>query len=92
MRRLAVLAVLCGLGLLFAAPSAAAAHPLGNFTVNHFNRLTLHQDRIDLHAVVDLAEIPSVQEQPAVDGDYARQECARFAAAATVTVDGRPGR
>jgi nickel/cobalt transporter (NicO) family protein len=92
MRRLAVLAVLCGLGLLFAAPSAAAAHPLGNFTVNHFNRLTLHQDRIDLHAVVDLAEIPSMQEQPAVDSDYARRECARFATAATVTVDGRPGR
>lgn len=100
--RLAVLLVLCGLGLL-AAPSAAAAHPLGNFTVNHFNGLTLYSDRIDLHAVIDLAEIPTVQERPAVDRDgddamsaaeaaaYADRQCGRFAAATTVTVDGRPG-
>ena len=60
--------MLCALGLL-AAPSAAAAHPLGNFTVNHFNGLTLHPDRIDLHAVIDLAEIPTVQERPTVDGN-----------------------
>jgi nickel/cobalt exporter len=101
-RRLAVLLVLCGLGLL-AAPSAAAAHPLGNFTVNHFNGLTLHSDRIDLHAVIDLAEIPAVQERPVADrnGDdvvsaaeaaaYADLQCGRFVAETTVTVDGRPG-
>jgi nickel/cobalt transporter (NicO) family protein len=100
--RLAGLFVLCALGLL-AAPSAAAAHPLGNFTVNHFNGLTLYPERIDLHAVIDLAEIPAVQERPAVDrnGDevvsaaeaaaYADRQCGKFAAATTVTVDGRPG-
>ena len=99
--RLAALFVLCLLGLL-AAPSAAAAHPLGNFTVNHFNGLTLHPDRIDLRAVIDLAEIPTVQESPAVDRDrdgavspaeaasYAGRQCARFAAATTITVDDDP--
>ena len=99
--RLAVVFVLCALGLL-AAPSVAAAHPLGNFTVNHFNGLTLHPDRIDLRAVVDLAEIPTVQESPAVDRDgdgtvspaegtaYADRQCARFATATTITVDGAP--
>jgi nickel/cobalt transporter (NicO) family protein len=99
--RLAAVFVLCTLGLL-AAPSAAAAHPLGNFTVNHFNGLTLHPDRIDLRAVIDLAEIPTVQERPAVDRDrdeavspaeaaaYAARQCGRFAAATTITVDSDP--
>ncbi|MGB3439330.1 MAG: High-affinity nickel-transporter [Actinophytocola sp.] len=102
MRRLAVLLVLCALGLA-AAPASAAAHPLGNFTVNHFNGLTLFPDRIDLHAVIDLAEIPAVQERPTVDRDgdgtvspaeadrYAGRECWRFATATTVAVDGRSG-
>lgn len=101
-RRFAVVFVLCGLGLL-AVPSTVAAHPLGNFTVNHFNGLTLYPDRIDLRAVIDLAEIPTVQERPAVDsnGDdtvspseaaaYADRQCGRFAAATTVSVDGRRG-
>lgn len=99
--RLAVLFLLCAVGLL-ATPSTAAAHPLGNFTVNHFNGLTLHPDRIDLHAVIDLAEIPALQERPAVDRDgdeavsaaeaaaYADRQCGRFAAATTVTVDSDP--
>jgi ABC-type nickel/cobalt efflux system permease component RcnA len=102
MSRLAVVLVSCALGFL-AAPSAAAAHPLGNFTVNHYNGLTLHPDRIDLHAVVDLAEIPAVQERPTVDRDgdgavsagetdaYADGQCGRFAAATTISVDGVPG-
>jgi ABC-type nickel/cobalt efflux system permease component RcnA len=100
--RFLVAFLVCGLGLLV-APSAAAAHPLGNFTVNHFNRLTLHPDRIDLHAVIDLAEIPTVQEQRAVDGDgdgavsatetaaYADRRCGQFARAATVSVGGQAG-
>jgi ABC-type nickel/cobalt efflux system permease component RcnA len=101
-RRVAVLLLLCASGLL-AAPSAAAAHPLGNFTVNHFNGLTLHPDRIDLRAVIDLAEIPTVQERPTVDRDddgavsaaetaaYADRQCARFATATSVSINGVPG-
>jgi nickel/cobalt exporter len=84
LRWLLVLPVLCALGLLV-APSAAAAHPLGNFTVNHFNGLTLYPDRIDLRAVIDLAEIPTVQDRPAVSAD---RQCSRFATATTVTVNG----
>ncbi len=100
--RLAVLFVLCALGLV-AAPSAAAAHPLGNFTVNHFNGLTLYPDRIDLHAVIDLAEIPTLRERPAIDtadtdgtvspaeaAAYADRQCGQFATTATVTVDDDP--
>lgn len=100
--RCVVALLVCGLGFLLAPPSAAA-HPLGNFTVNHFNRLTLRPDRIDLRTVLDLAEIPAVQERRAVDRDgdgtvsaaeadaYADRRCGQFARSATVTVGGRTG-
>ncbi|WP_405618347.1 nickel/cobalt transporter [Streptomyces sp. NBC_01508] len=74
-----------------AAAPAAAAHPLGNFTVNHHTGLTLHPDRVDALLVVDRAEIAAAQELPGVDRDgsgavnaaeareYARTACASAA-------------
>ncbi|MFF0372652.1 hypothetical protein [Micromonospora sp. NPDC005087] len=47
----------------------AAAHPLGNFSVNHYHGLQLHPDRIEDLAVLDEAEIPTAQQKPAVDQD-----------------------
>ena len=96
----AFLAVL--LGTLFLVTPAAQAHPLGNFTVNHYAGLTLHPDRVDVRSVVDRAEIPTAQLQPQIDtnGDgttspgeltaYAIKECPQVATAvqATVTRDG----
>jgi len=43
-------------------PGAAAAHPLGNFTVNRFSALELSGRDIFVHYVLDLAEIPTYQE------------------------------
>jgi nickel/cobalt transporter (NicO) family protein len=43
-------------------PSVAAAHPLGNFTINHFAGLRVAPDRISLDVVIDRAEIPAFQE------------------------------
>jgi hypothetical protein len=40
---------------------AAAAHPLGNFTVNTYSGLTVGPDRVSVDFVVDMAEIPSYQ-------------------------------
>jgi ABC-type nickel/cobalt efflux system permease component RcnA len=54
--------------LLPAAP--ASAHPLGNFSVNQYLGLTLHPDRVDATAVVDYAEIPTLQDRPAADTDH----------------------
>lgn len=48
---------------------AVAAHPLGNFTINHFARLEVHAERIAVHYVVDMAEIPSFQELQMADTD-----------------------
>lgn len=45
------------------------AHPLGNFTVSHYNSLSLTPDGIDLLSVVDMAEIPTQQEMPSIDTD-----------------------
>lgn len=50
-------------------PGAAAAHPLGNFTVNHYSRLEVGADQVKLRYVLDMAEIPTFQEMSSVDTD-----------------------
>ncbi len=92
-----LLAVAAGIGL--AGP--ASAHPLGNATVNHYDGLTFHPDRIDDHAVEDIAEIPTFQRKGTVDtdgnGTLARSEltaygvtrCAQMAAGVQVAVNGQ---
>lgn len=54
-------------GLNFPAP----AHPLGNFTINHFTRLEIGGEQVNLRFVVDMAEISTLQELQGddVDGD-----------------------
>ncbi len=42
-------------------PGVAAAHPLGNFTINRFSRIETAGDRIYVLYVLDLAEIPTFQ-------------------------------
>lgn len=67
----AATAAIAGVVLLGAAPAQAGPlrHPLGNFSVNQYLGLVLHPDRIEATAVVDIAEIPTLQEQPVVDAD-----------------------
>ena len=40
----------------------ASAHPMGNFSVNHYSQITLESDRIRIRYFIDLAEIPTFQE------------------------------
>ena len=47
-RRLTVLTGLIAT-LALAGAGSAVAHPLGNFTVNHYTGLTIHPDRIEGH-------------------------------------------
>ncbi|MBV6700913.1 nickel transporter [Kitasatospora aureofaciens] len=67
--RAAIAAALLAFGLATGAP-AAQAHPLGNFTVNRYDGLRLLPDRIEDALVVDLAEIPTAQEQAVTDTDH----------------------
>jgi ABC-type nickel/cobalt efflux system permease component RcnA len=96
--------VVCGCAgtFLLATASMASAHPLGNFTVNHYDGLVAHPDRVEDTAVIDTAEIPTAQERASVDtnGDghvsdaeraaYAVRRCAALAGALELRADGRP--
>ena len=55
--------LLIAIAALAFAP-AAAAHPLGNFTINHFSRVQVSGHRIYVRYVVDMAEIPTLQKVP----------------------------
>ena len=69
-------------------PAAAGAHPLGNFTINHFARVEVAGHRLYVRCVLDLAEIPTYQaRQQGVDP---RAYALRIARGLHVTVAGRP--
>lgn len=61
--KLSAIALLCFTAL------AAFAHPLGNFTVNHYARIAAAPERLQIRYVVDLAEIPTFQEARLADTD-----------------------
>ena len=95
-RRLAVLL----LTAFVLSATAASAHPLGNFTINHFTRIEVGSDRVKLHCVIDMAEIPAFQELDRIDtnGDgkasaaelhqYADQAAGQLADRLLVSVNG----
>jgi nickel/cobalt transporter (NicO) family protein len=67
-----------------AAPATAAAHPLGNFTVNRFSRVEVSGPRLYVRYVLDLAEIPTFQAGRIDARAYARE----IAQNARLSVDG----
>ena len=60
--------VIAGLALAAIVP-AAAAHPLGNFTVNQYTRLDLGRSDVSVRYVLDMAEIPTFQRRGIVDAN-----------------------
>jgi ABC-type nickel/cobalt efflux system permease component RcnA len=56
-----VLAALVGTAALLGA-TMVGAHPLGNFSINHYAALTAERDAVEVRYVIDLAEIPTFQE------------------------------
>jgi nickel/cobalt exporter len=95
--RAAALALFCA-----AAPATVLAHPLGNFTINHYAGIVLTPDEIRLDVVIDMAEIPTFQERQQIDtdgdGDVTDAEtaaavgpaCDRQAKDLRLVVDGTP--
>jgi hypothetical protein len=74
--------VLAALALPLLTPaSKAAAHPLGNFTINRYSRLEIGASEVRLRYVLDIAEIPAFQEGARIDrdGDGAFSETERDA-------------
>ncbi|GAA0898668.1 High-affinity nickel-transporter [Pseudonocardia zijingensis] len=93
-------AALAAVATLALPAQDAQAHPLGDVTVNHHDGLRLYADRVELSAVVDHAEIPTLQLTPVLDRDGdgtvspaeaqggADAECAAVSGAVSLTVDG----
>ena len=95
-------AIVAAGGLAILLPAAVVAHPLGNFTINHYAGLRVAPDRVELDVVIDQAEIPTFQERQRIDTDADGQvsdaelaaergvSCGRLAAFLDLSVAGRP--
>ena len=101
-RRPGGIAALAGIVAAILIPAVAAAHPLGNFTINHYAGIRVEPDRILLDVVIDQAEIPTFQARLAFDtdgdGEVSDAEadvgrvtaCERLGPSLTLALDGRP--
>jgi ABC-type nickel/cobalt efflux system permease component RcnA len=88
------------LGVTAGSGFESFAHPLGNFTINHFSRIRVDRGSAQIHAVVDMAEIPTFQELQTIDtngddkasetelNDYLSRAAASLANQMMLTVDG----
>lgn len=87
---------------IVAAALSATAHPLGNFSVNHYSRIEVEKSRVNLHAVLDVAEIPTFQATKEIDTDqngtisqseldaYADKITPEYVSNLLISVDGQP--
>jgi len=83
-------------------PAVTLAHPLGNFTINHYAGVRVEPDAVRLDVVIDMAEIPTFQERVRLDADAdgdvsdgeaaaARApECERLSSSLDLRVGGEP--
>ncbi|MEN3332362.1 MAG: hypothetical protein V7641_1727 [Blastocatellia bacterium] len=93
-------ALLCAAATLIGIIATANAHPLGNFTINHFARIEPQADRISVHYVIDMAEIPAFQELQKINREaspssdelalFARQLAPQLATNLLLMIDGQP--
>jgi nickel/cobalt exporter len=90
MKRLAVFAVVLA---ALAVTASAAAHPLGNFTINRYSRIEPSGNRLYVLYVLDLAEIPTFQAKSQVSAEGAARYATRLALSIgrrlELAVDGR---
>jgi ABC-type nickel/cobalt efflux system permease component RcnA len=90
LRRRLPIVVLLALAAVAARAPAAAAHPLGNFSINHLTQVRISADRVEALYILDQAEIPTFQErnlQPAEVLDRKRSEIVK---GLRLEVNGRP--
>src|SRR5918998_6877479 len=70
MARLAwLVACLAFAGFASLIPREAQAHPLGNFTINHYSSLRFTEENARIAYVLDFAEIPTPQQKAPLDAD-----------------------
>jgi high-affinity nickel-transport protein len=93
-------AALILLATLLLSCARAFAHPMGNFSVNHYGKIQLQQESVEILYLIDLAEIPTYQEMrefgltadPATPaaGRYLEEQEVRLKNGLTVEHDGQP--
>ena len=86
-KRLAALIIVVVAAL--ALPALADAHPLGNFTINHYSRVQPSGDVVYVLYVLDMAEIPTFRERQTMGSpeDYAVATARRIARQLELVVD-----
>ena len=87
---------------IFALASTGVAHPLSNFSVNHYSRVEIEKNQVKVRAVLDMAEIPTFQATQEIDTDkngaivqseldaYAEKITPNYVSNLLLSVDGNP--
>lgn len=80
----------------------AGAHPMGNFSINHYARFEARAQALHLRYILDFAEIPTVTERTRMHADesghvsaadrdaYLRRKSGEMLAGISLTVNSRP--
>ena len=68
-RRLLLLLPVVAAVAVLGRPLVAAAHPLGNFTINHYDGVQVSGAELRVDYVLDMAEIPTFEERPRIDAN-----------------------
>ena len=89
MRRLLALAIGCAIAIAAFGATAASAHPLGNFSINHLSEVSISSDRVAVHYILDQAEIPTFQERDLGRSRVLDRKLAQIERGLQLTVDGR---
>jgi ABC-type nickel/cobalt efflux system permease component RcnA len=69
--------------------ASAAAHPLGNFSINHLSQVSISTDRVDVRYTLDQAEIPTFQERGLGPQRVLARKRSEIVRGLRLTVDGR---
>jgi len=48
--------------MLLAGAAMTIAHPMGNFSINHYSKLKIAPNSVEVSYIIDMAEIPTFQE------------------------------
>jgi ABC-type nickel/cobalt efflux system permease component RcnA len=95
-----LLAFVLSIAALALVVPVTSAHPLGNFTINHYSGLRVGLTSVLVDHVTDFAEIPTFTERRAMDTDadgevsgseaqtYAKAKCTDLASNLSLTVAG----
>ncbi|MGQ0600774.1 MAG: nickel/cobalt transporter [Anaerolineales bacterium] len=96
------LSLVLSVGFALSFVSTALAHPLSNFTINHYVGLTVRRDAVVIEYVLDMAEIPALQQiavidangnsqpDPAETAPYHEAQCQTISGQIALTANGQP--